>query len=254
MPRVTIGGEEIFYALHQGDKKRERNLVYIHGAGGSHLNWPPQLRRMAGVNAYALDLPGHGRSKGVGKTSIAAYRDFVVAFLQAIGLEKATLVGHSMGAAIALDFALHYPTRLGSMILIGSGARLGVAPAILNGVHQDFEAAVRLICEYAYAPNASEQLMRLGRRQMLRMSPQVLHDDFLVCDAFDVMDRLDEIGCPTLMICGTEDKLTPPKYSAYLRDHIARARLTLVEGAGHMVMLEQPQVVSQAIARFIGLS
>lgn len=250
MPRVTIEGEEIFYTLHQGDKKQERNLVYIHGAGGSHLNWPPQLRRMAGVNAHALDLPGHGRSKGVGRASIVAYRDFVAAFLQVIGLEKATLVGHSMGAAISLDFALHYPTRLGSMILIGSGARLRVAPAILNGFLQDFEATVRLVCEYAYAPDASEQLMGLGCRQMLGMSPQVLHNDFLACDAFDVTDRLGEIGCPTLVICGTEDKLTPSEYSAYLRDHIAGARLTLVEGAGHMVMLEQPEVVSQAIALF----
>ena len=71
------------------------------------------------------------------------------------------------------------------------------------------------------------------------------------CDAFNVMDRLGEIRCPTLAICGTADRLTPPKYSTYLRDNIPGAQLVLVEGAGHMVMLEQPEAVSQAIADFI---
>lgn len=264
MPCLTIAGdvlphripieelkEEIFYTHQAGDRKR--NLVYIHGAGGNHLYWPHQLRRMRGADVYALDLPGHGRSQGKGRSSIAAYRDFVLAFLGALGLSRATLVGHSMGGAIVLDFALHYPASLEGIILAGSGARLRVAPAILESILQDFEVAVRLICDYAYAPAAPAQLVRLGRRQMLRTDPRVLYGDFVACDAFDVMDRLGEIHCPTLIICGTEDRLAPPKYSTFLREHIAGAQLLLVEGAGHMVMLEQPEVVSRGIAQFMDL-
>ncbi len=250
MPRLTIAAEEIFYTHQAGDSKR--NLVYIHGAGGNHLHWPHQLRRMRGANVYALDLPGHGRSQGKGRSSIAAYRDFVLAFLGALGLRRATLVGHSMGGAIALDCALHYPAALEGMILVGSGGRLRVAPALLESILPDFEGAVQLICDYAYAPAAPAQLVRLGRRQMLRTDPQVLYGDFVACDAFDVMARLEEIDCPTLIICGTEDRLTPPKYSTFLRDRIAGAQLLLVEEAGHMVMLEQPEVVSRAVAQFKG--
>ena len=251
MPYTNVAGENTFYAYHQGAPKGQRTLFFVHGAGGSHLNWPPQLRRLAGANTYALDLPGHGKSEGQGRESIKAYADFVATFLETLRLEKVTLVGHSMGGATALDFALRYPEELARLVLVGSGARLRVAPAILDGIRQDFQAAVRFITDYAFALDAPEQLKREGRRQMGQTDPDVLYGDFAACDAFDVMDRLNEIRCPTLAICGTADRLTPPKYSTYLRDNIPAAQLVLVEGAGHMVMLEQPEAVSQAIADFI---
>jgi len=251
MPYTNVAGEKIFYVHHRGDPKGQRALVFVHGAGGSHLNWPPQLRRLAGAHTYALDLPGHRQSEGQGRTSISAYADFVATFLETLDLEQVTLVGHSMGGATALDFALRYPEGLAGLVLVGSGARLRVAPAILNGIHRDFQAAVRLICDYGFSLDAPEQLKREGRRQMGQTHPEVLYGDFAACDAFDVMDRLGEIGCPTLAICGTADRLTPPKYSTYLRDNIPAAQLVLIEGAGHMVMLEQPEAVSRAIADFI---
>ena len=251
MPYTTIAEERIFYTLHRSDPEGRRNLVCVHGAGGSHLHWPPELRRLAGVNVYALDLPGHGRSEGQGRSSIAAYRDFLIAFLDALGLDRVVLADHSMGGAIALDLALHRPTRLAGLILVGSGARLRVAPAILEGILADFEAAVDLICDWAYGPDAPEQLKRLGREQMARTLPEVLHGDFAACDAFDVRDRLAEIHCPTLVISATADRLTPLKYGDYLQKHIAGARLTVIEDAGHMVMLERPMQVTQAIQDFL---
>jgi pimeloyl-ACP methyl ester carboxylesterase len=253
MSYTNVAGEKIFYFHHQGDPKGQRALVFIHGAGGSHLHWPPQLRRLAGANTYALDLPGHGQSEGQGRTSISAYADFVAAFLETLGPAKVILVGHSMGGATALDFALRYPERLAGLGLVGSGARLRVAPAILNGIRQDFEATVRLICDYAFSLDTPEQLKREGHRQMGQTHPDVLYGDFAACDAFDVIDRLGEIRCPTLAICGTADRLTPPKYSTYLRDNIPAAQLALIEGAGHMVMLEQPEAVSQAIVDFMSI-
>ena len=251
MSYVTIAGERTFYALYQGDVASKRNLVLVHGAGGSHLDWPAPLCRLKGANVYALDLPGHGRSEGLGRSSITAYRDFLLAFLDALGLERATLVGHSMGGGIALAFALHDPDRLDGLILVGSGARLRVLPAILTGMLSDFETTVDLVCDYAFGPSASEQLKRLGRQRLLKTPPEVLHGDYAACDAFDVMEHLGEVRCPTLVICGTADRLTPPKYAVYLRDHIPGAELVLVDAAGHMVMLEKPQVVSRAISKFI---
>jgi pimeloyl-ACP methyl ester carboxylesterase len=79
----------------------------------------------------------------------------------------------------------------------------------------------------------------------------VLHGDYTACDAFDVMERLEEVRCPTLALCGTADRLTPPKYSVYLRDHIPGAELVLVDAAGHMVMLEKPEVVARAVSQFV---
>jgi pimeloyl-ACP methyl ester carboxylesterase len=257
MPYVTVAGQRTFCALYQGDVQGKRNLVLVHGAGGSHLDWPSPLRRLREANVYALDLPGHGRSEGPGRSSITAYRDFLLAFLDALGLERAVVVGHSMGGAIALEFSLHYPDRLAGLILVGSGARLRVLPAILAGILSDsevetaFEATVDLVCDYAFGPSASEQLRRLGRQRLLKTPPQVLHGDYAACDAFDVMERLREVRCPTLVIGGTADVLTPPKYAIYLRDHIPGAELVLVDAAGHMVMLEKPEVVAKAVSKFI---
>jgi pimeloyl-ACP methyl ester carboxylesterase len=251
MPYVTVASERTFYTLFQGDVRGKRNLVLVHGAGGSHLDWPAPLRRLREANVYALDLPGHGSSEGAGRSSIAAYRDFLFAFLDALDLERAVVVGHSMGGAIALDFALSYPNRLAGLILVGTGARLRVLPAILTGILTDFEATVDLVLGYAFGPSASEQLKRLGRQRLLKTPPEVLHGDYIACDAFDVMERLGEVRCPTLVICGTADRLTPPKYSIYLRDHIPGAELVLVDAAGHMVMLEKPEVVAKAVSKFI---
>jgi pimeloyl-ACP methyl ester carboxylesterase len=152
-----------------------------------------------------------------------------------------------MGGGISLDVALRYPTRVAGLGLVGTGARLRVVPTILDGIYQDFEAAVKLICDFAFGPEASPEMTRQGRRQMAETPPDVLHGDFSACDTFDVMERLDEIAVPAVVVCGTEDLLTPVKYSTYLCDHIAGATLHLVEGAGHMVMVEKPQAVIEAL-------
>ena len=247
MPFLTVVGGKIHY-VHQRPVPAEKPpLVFIHGAGGSHQHRLYQVRTLPGAPTYALDLPGHGRSEGPGRDSITAYGDWLVAFLDAAELEQAVLVGHSMGGAIALDVALRYPARVTGLGLVGTGARLRVTPVILNIILQDLEAAVRLICDWSFGPEAPPEMVRLGRRQMAETPAEVLHGDLVACDAFDVMDRLGEIAVPTVVVCGTQDRLTPPKYSVYLRDHIAGATLHLVEGAGHTVMVEKPPAVVKAL-------
>jgi pimeloyl-ACP methyl ester carboxylesterase len=156
-----------------------------------------------------------------------------------------------MGGAIALDLALRHPARVSGLGLVATGARLRVAPAILDGIKQDPEATVGLICRWAFGPEAPEEMLRLGRRQMQTTAPEVLHGDFAACDAFDVLDQLTEISTPTLVLGGTRDALTPTKYAVHLRDQIAGAELHLVEGAGHMLMVERPTAVSRALAGFL---
>lgn len=226
-------------------------VVFVHGAGGTHQQWLYQVRDLAQAPTYALDLPGHGRSEGPGRDSITGYADWLVAFLDVAELEQVVLVGHSMGGGIALDVALRYPDRLAGLGLIATGARLRVAPAILDSMHKSKDAAVRLICGAAFGPEAPEEMARLGRRQMGATPADVLHGDFVACDAFDVMDQLGRIETPTLVLCGTQDRLTPVKYAVNLRDGIPGARLTLVEGAGHMVMIEQPAAVVRALTGFL---
>lgn len=156
-----------------------------------------------------------------------------------------------MGGAIAQQFALDHGSEVDRLILVGTGARLRVLPSFLEGLLNDFESTVEMILGYAYAEGVDQELVDLGRGELLANAPAVPHGDLVACDNFDVMDRLGEIRCPTLIICGEEDQLTPPKYCQFLQEHIANAMLTIIPGAGHMVMLEQPEQVSVAIEGFL---
>jgi pimeloyl-ACP methyl ester carboxylesterase len=249
----NLGRERIFYALHRPRETSNKvpALVCVHGAGGSHLNWPAEIRRLPGAAVYALDLPGHGRSTGTGRETIDEYAAVLVSFLDALSLPDAVVAGHSMGSAVALEMSLSHPERIRGQVLVGGGARLRVAPAILQGILEDFEGAVQIIIDWAYSPDAPADLKRSGRELMNSTSPKVMHGDLLACDAFDVMDRLGEIHTPTLVIAGTADRLTPVKYATFLAQHVAGAESLLIENAGHMVMLERPQEVGAAVSHFV---
>ncbi|MBM4430892.1 MAG: alpha/beta hydrolase [Chloroflexi bacterium] len=247
MPYTTVGEERVFYTYHRGSTPQAPQVILVHGSGGSHRLWGSTVRRLGPVAAYAIDLPGHGRSGGTGCRTVPDYAAFLLGFMEAIGLPRAVIGGHSLGGAIALEMALRHPQRVSGLVLVGTGARLRVLPAILEGTLSSFEQTVELICGYAYSPHTSRELVHQGQQQMLHVTPQTLHGDFAACNAFDVMDRLEEIRCPTLVVCGTDDVLTPPKYSSFLAERIEGARLEIIERAGHMVMIENPGRVAQAI-------
>ena len=253
MPNIVIGGDRIFYALHDTPHGARDGipLVFIHGAGENHLVWPAALRRMPGAQVYAIDLPGHGKSGGSGRASIAEYAAFLAGLLGGLRIRRAVIAGHSMGGAIAQQFGLTYPARTAALILIATGARLRVASQILEQTQSDLPAAADLITRLEWGPDTPEQMIRLGRRQLLANRPEVIHGDYLACNAFDVMDRLGDIRSPTLVIGGTADQMTPPQYATYLAEHIAGARLSFIDGAGHMVMLEREEAVARAVEQFL---
>jgi len=254
MPYLDVGGRRAHYLHRAPVPAGSLPLIYLHGAGGTHQHWLYQVRDLPRVPTYALDLPGHGQSTGPGYDSIQAYANWLVAFLDAAGLGQVVVAGHSMGGAIALDVALQHPGRVAGLVLIATGARLRVAPGLLDAIRQDFPAAIGLMGDWAYGPEAPPEMVRLGQRQLASAGPEILYGDFEACDGFNVLDRLGEITAPTLILCGTLDRMTPTKYATYLRDNIRGANLELVEGAGHMLMIEKPGAVAEALASFAPLA
>jgi pimeloyl-ACP methyl ester carboxylesterase len=249
MPVVHVGRDTIFFAERQ--RGASRHLLLVHGAGDDHTVWGHQLAHVRHANTYALDLPGHGRSTGTGRMTIADYAADVYAFLDALDLDQVVIAGHSMGGAIAQTLTLSSPDCVAGLVLAGTGARLRGLPTLLDELRTDFPTGVRTLVGLAYHPDTPADMVDRGLNQWLKSRPGVLHADFLACDQFDVMGRLGEITCPTLVICGTQDRLTPVKYATYLRDHIPDADLVLIEDAGHMVMVEQAEPVSRAIDAFL---
>ena len=243
----------LYYFAHGEELHDRPPVLLIHGGGGSHLSWPPQIRRLSGQRIFTLDLPGHGKSEGVGKQDIAEYGKAVIEFLKAVRLSAAVMVGFSMGSAIALSIALKYRKRVLGLGLIGGGAKMRVASSTLEMAANPstFSAVVQTIIENSYSSTADSQLKELAVEQMKQTRQAVLYGDFLACDAFDVMERVKKIHVPTLLICGSEDRMTPPTRSEYLRDQIEDAQLHVVEGAGHMVMVERPNEVAGLLTGFL---
>ncbi len=253
MPHVETARGDVFYTLSQGPADSPK-LVLIHGAGGAHLHWPGELRQLPGVTVYALDLPGHGRSGGQGYDTIEGYAETIVAFLDAMDIEQAIIVGHSMGGAIAQILALDFADRVAGLVLVATGARLRVAPAILEGIRSDFDRAAKLITRFAWSPETPPTLVERGRKALLEADPNVVWGDFVACDRFDALERLGEIRAPALVVTGSADQLAPVKYAHFLTERISEARCVIVQGAGHMVMLEWPAEMATAIESFIDSS
>jgi pimeloyl-ACP methyl ester carboxylesterase len=251
MPFVNIADENIFYSFTSSEKKR--TLLAIHGSGGDHTNWPATLRELPQTNVYAIDLPGHGKSTGHGRDSVAAYADFIEAFVAELALDQVTLIGHSLGGAIVQMLALRAPDWFSSIILVGTGVRLKVHPDILEGLLTNFAAAIDIICRWAFGPTASQTLIETGRRVMLNTPPEVIHGDYSACNQFDLMDKVAAINVPTLVVSGTADQLTPVKYGQYLSNNIPGATQAVIEDAGHYMALEKPEEFTRIVADFLGV-
>jgi pimeloyl-ACP methyl ester carboxylesterase len=226
------------------------SLLMIHGSGGNKDNWRAQFGALKGINLAAIDLPGHTDTTGSAMNKVEDYASWVSEFI-ASGPIRPVLMGHSLGGAIAQMVALTNPALLKGLILVGTGSRLKVLPAILDGFLANPEAIYKMIVQYAYDDNADPQFVKLGFAEMKQRPPEVAHADFSACNAFDVGDRLAEIKLPTIMIVGAGDKLTPPKYSDFLAKGIPGSKVHVIQGAGHMVALEQPEAFNQAVAEFM---
>ena len=223
-------------------------LVFVHGAGESSLSFHYQLRHFR--DAAGIDLPGHPAGRPC--TSIEGYVEWVRGYIAGRGYENVVLCGHSMGGAITQTYALAYPEELKGIVLIGTGARLRVHPRYLKDCEDGVDAREGWLDNRAkeYSRIESGMAAALLDRSSL-VGPRVKLNDLLCCDRFDVMDRVREISVPALMVCGTEDVMTPVRYSTYLADNIRDSRLAVLEGATHYVQLERHREVNQAITDFL---
>jgi pimeloyl-ACP methyl ester carboxylesterase len=253
MPTYRVGENGISYWTDKKEGSEEREtILFIHGAGGGHLSWAFQKGFFEKeFHPVIIELPGHGESGGEGEEEIGRYAEHVYGFLKALNLRQLLLVGHSMGGAIVQTLAVTHPEIVRGIVLVGTGARLKVLPAVLDGINKNFEEMVRRIVRYAFSRKASPELIEAGAEYLLGCRPRVLYGDFLACDRFDFMKEVSKIDLPALILCGAEDELTPVKYSEFLRQHIRSSRLGILPGAGHMVMMEFPEVFNREVREFI---
>ena len=223
-------------------------LVFVHGAGSSSLAFYYQLRHFR--NSKAIDLPGHPTGKAC--TTIEGYVEWVRGFNTARRYKDVVLCGHSMGGAIAQLYALRYPDELRGIILIGTGARLRVHSDYLNlAKHPGEDNSRWLEGQKEHFQGVDSDIYQVLVRRASEVGPAVELNDLQACDQFDVMEDVHNITLPTQVVCGSEDVMTPVKYSDYLASQIKNAREEIISGAHHFVQLQKYQQVNEQIQRFM---
>ncbi|MBN1856121.1 MAG: alpha/beta hydrolase [Dehalococcoidia bacterium] len=239
-------------------------LVFIHGSGETGVVWSHQTDHFA--DAEAPNLPGH-LSDGKPRSTVEEYSAWLHGYISKKGYSKPVLAGHSLGGAIVLQYALDYPEEVGGLILVGTGAKLRVAPHVLEAIEKGIEnpdswlaefiepqlrSIVDRVVEFATRETGMDsELRREILHETAMVGARVQVNDFRACDRFNVIDRLKEITAPTLVLSGSWDVLTPPKYGAFLAEHISGALYEEIEGGTHHFFAEKPKPTNKAIEAFL---
>ncbi len=242
-----------YYSVNEGGQVDLPPVILIHGAGGSHLNWPAEMRRLTGQRVIAVDLPGHGRSVGFGQQSILAYADALHDFMNGLGLRESVLVGHSMGGAVALTLALKYPRYAAGLGLIATGAYLGVDRALVQELSHPatVQNGLNRLQTLAFSPASRPALVEACMKPLRDLRPSLLLADWLACASFDLRDLIEQIHAPAWVVCGADDRITPLPYANFLAARLPGAVLQTIPAAGHMVILEQPARVAEGLGCFL---
>ena len=244
-------------------------VVFIHGVLNDHSVWILQSRWCAhhGWNVLAIDLPGHCKSKGPPPATVEEAADFVIALLDAAGIEKAALVGHSFGSLIALEAAARTPKRVSHLALVGTAYPMAVSPALLQGALDAPEKAIAMVNTFSHsllAPPPSSLGpgtwlyggSRALMRRVLASNPavNVFHTGFKACNDYAngeaAMDAVAAAGLPVLFLLGEADQMTPPRATRTLAARAPGAKVVTVK-AGHALMSEAPDAVLFALRDFL---
>lgn len=239
-------------------------VLLLHGAGMDSTVWQLQTRYLAhrGVRAVALDLPGHGRSKGEALGSIEAMADWVSRFIDACGSGSVHLVGHSMGSFIALELASRHPDKARSLTLCGTAVSMPVHPDLVAAATNDLAFAAALMAAWGHARpahvgrNPTPGLWMLGGARALveNSIPGVLATDFQACVAYSgAQVAAAAATCPATVVIGLSDKMTPPKGGRAIAAALGNANIIELADTGHSMMIENPRAVRAAILASIAI-
>ncbi|MEL6549533.1 MAG: alpha/beta hydrolase [Pseudomonadota bacterium] len=260
--KLQVQGTEIFAST--GGRAFDPSgdvILFIHGSGQNHLGFMLQHRFLAnrGWQAITPDFPGHGQSDGAPLASIEAMADWLADFMEAAGIEKAHIAGHSQGALVALELAARFPRKVRSATFIASALAIPVNDYLLGLAENKEPKAIKAMMDWGHGatghvhdhtmPGASHMIM--GGQLMATNRPGALFADLNACNEYrGGAEAAAQITCPTLCILSGEDKMTPIKAGRKLHEALG-GMLSEIPHSGHMSITEQPWEVTQPLRRFL---
>ncbi len=265
--KLTVNGHSTYcYTGGKAFDAAQPTVIFIHGVLNDHSVWILQTRALAhhGWNVLAVDLPGHCRSAGPPCTSVEVSADFVLALMDAAGVEKAALVGHSLGSLVALEAAARAPGRVSQLVLVGTAFPMAVSPALLaSSLSEPLKALemVNIFSRATLAPPPSAlgpgtwvygASMALGRRVLAsNTGVNLFHTGFKACDDYTRgVEAMRQVACPVLFVLGSADQMTPPKAAQTLIEQAQNAQVVYLP-CGHHQMTEAPERMLAALNNFL---
>jgi pimeloyl-ACP methyl ester carboxylesterase len=261
--QITLHNQSVFaYTAGRAFDAKLPTIIFTHGAGADHSVWQLQSRYFAhhGYNVLAVDLPAHGKSQGAPLKSIEAIGAWLIALLDELKISQAILVGHSMGSLASLEAAGANPNRVNQLALIGTAYPMPVSDALLSAAKANDHSAIDMLNVWGLSPAAQLQsnpapgmwMSGAGIRLLERNAPDVIYTDLAACNAYQAgLERAAKIACPTLIVSGKADVMTPARAAKTLADAIPGAKTKLVDGSGHTLMSEKPDAMLDALIEFL---
>jgi pimeloyl-ACP methyl ester carboxylesterase len=258
-----VGGKRAFAytAAHELDPAKP-TVVFVHGAGLDHSSFGLQSRYFGyhGRNVLALDLPAHGRSEGPPLRSIEEMADWIASALSALEIPKASVVGHSMGSLVTLEFAARHPEKAERIAFIGVAFPMKVAAPFLEAAKENQHSAFDMHTIWGHAaqaplaanPNPGMWMYGDALARLERLAPGVLHAGLRACNDYAAgFESAAKVKCPALLLIGKRDMMTPPRTAQALVEKIAGCKIIALDGSGHTLMAEAPDATLDALIAFL---
>ncbi|MDJ0496244.1 MAG: alpha/beta hydrolase [Acidimicrobiia bacterium] len=230
------------------------HLVFVHGAGLSGASWRPQTSFFA--ESVAVDLPGHGKSTGEAHDSVPAYAGWLERHMRSLSPGPVTLVGHSLGSLIVLETAARNPDFVDRLVLIATAATMPVNRDLLAKAKEKDAAAAAMVIKWSLREpgygRPKPWVVEISNAYTTAAENGVLARDLTACDTYaGATAAASTVRCPTLLILGERDVMTKPAAAQPLAAALEDARIVMMEGAGHMLPLENANDVNDAITLFL---
>lgn len=246
---------DIFYRQYKGEREGFGiPVILLHGGGGTHLGWPSDLRRMPGLNVFAIDLPGHGQSRQPACNNLDGLVNRLHDFCIGMGFFNVILVGFSLGGALALQYASYFPERIRKLALISCGARFLIPDGIMAYLRPpaNHVKAVEAFSRAAFHASTPPAFRRKIIEPLYHLDPFVMAADFQMGRVFRAVFPKNPVNIPCLIIGGTDDKISPPQSIRLLKHFSTRTQFEMIEDAGHMVIDEKTRQVRDRLVGFLG--
>jgi len=236
--------------------EKKPSILLMHGSGLTHIVWSlhEQFYASQGFNVLSVDLPGHGNSEGPALKSIEEISNWIKFLMEKINISKITIVGHSQGCLVGIDFASRYSDLISSLVLVSGSYKMPVNQDLIDLAEAGDEKTVLLMMKWGYegskafiGGNPVKKIINSSRE--IR---EILAVDLNACNNYTTgKESLEKINCPTLCIFGDLDKMVPLKVGNKMAELIKNSETKVISNCGHMIIFEKAFEMRKLVKEFL---